>query len=132
MDADKRIPSLDGIRAIAILLIVYQHLWFPTHGDLHGAAFDWGTLGVYIFFVLSGFLITAILQREQERMGSVSLSNFYVRRFFRIFPSLLGVTLILMRGAPVLLRRTTGYSFRALGHPATRASSSLSDCFTNR
>lgn len=72
------IPSLDGIRAIASLLVV----------GLHGAYnFIPGRLGVLIFFVLSGFLITRLLLIDESRSGTISLSRFYKRRAFRIFPA---------------------------------------------
>jgi peptidoglycan/LPS O-acetylase OafA/YrhL len=85
---DQRIPSLDGCRAIAISLVVFWHLSFSTR-DFPRGGFDWGDLGVFIFFVISGFLITTVLQREQEQRKSISLGNFYIRRVFRIFPALL-------------------------------------------
>jgi peptidoglycan/LPS O-acetylase OafA/YrhL len=72
-------PSLDGLRAIAVLLVVITH----TLGGPPG----W-TLGVDVFFVLSGFLITNILVDELARRGSVSLRRFYIRRVFRLFPAL--------------------------------------------
>jgi peptidoglycan/LPS O-acetylase OafA/YrhL len=87
MDSERRIPSLDGIRAIAISLVLYAHAWVRTHTS--GERTDFGTLGVYIFFVLSGFLITGLMIRESELNQSVSLRNFYTRRFFRIIPPLL-------------------------------------------
>lgn len=85
-----RIPSLDGIRAVAVLLVVFHHLLgtdgFPVSRQGVGA-FDLGNLGVRIFFVLSGFLITGLLLREAERDGSISLRHFYFRRSLRIFPA---------------------------------------------
>ena len=73
-------PSLDGLRAICILLVMFNHVHEPVP--------EWiqGRIGVDIFFVLSGFLITTLLAREQERHGNVSLRGFYTRRFFRIVP----------------------------------------------
>lgn len=73
------VRSLDGIRAICVLLVVCQH----TSGK------PWwinGSVGVDIFFALSGFLITTLLVREYERDGTVSLKGFYVRRVCRIVP----------------------------------------------
>ena len=74
----KRFPALDGVRAIAALMVVFFHYGGP--GVLQG----W--LGVQIFFVLSGFLITTLLLREQARTGRISLREFYRRRAFRILP----------------------------------------------
>jgi peptidoglycan/LPS O-acetylase OafA/YrhL len=74
----KRFPALDGVRAIAALMVVFFHYGGP----------EWlqGWLGVQIFFVLSGFLITTLLLREHARTGRISLANFYRRRAFRILP----------------------------------------------
>lgn len=85
--SEQRIPSLDGCRAIAILLVLVWHLSFSKPEFLK-VAFDGGTLGVFIFFVISGFLITTLLLREREKTQSISLQGFYTRRFFRIFPPL--------------------------------------------
>jgi peptidoglycan/LPS O-acetylase OafA/YrhL len=72
------LPSLDGIRAIAVALVVFYHLGIP------GVP---GGMGVLIFFVLSGFLITWLLLKEEERFGRISLKLFYARRTLRIFPA---------------------------------------------
>ena len=74
------LPSLDGLRGISILLVVISH----TFGDKK--PFYNGGFGVSIFFVISGFLITLLLLQEKYTTGSVSLKNFYIRRFLRIFP----------------------------------------------
>ena len=86
-----RIPCLDGLRAVSISLVVAQHSWLSRSG---GAGHDdprWrflnGALGVEIFFVISGYLITTLLVREAEARGRVSLRSFYVRRVLRIFPA---------------------------------------------
>ncbi len=73
-------PALDGVRAICILLVMFNHVHEPVPSGLQGR------IGVDIFFVLSGFLITTLLLRERERHGNVSLKGFYTRRFFRIVP----------------------------------------------
>jgi peptidoglycan/LPS O-acetylase OafA/YrhL len=88
VNSEQRIPSLDGCRAIAILLVLYYHLQFSPKGDFPKMV-NWGVLGVFIFFVISGFLITSLLERERVRFGSISLKSFYVRRVFRIFPALI-------------------------------------------
>jgi peptidoglycan/LPS O-acetylase OafA/YrhL len=81
-----RIPSLDGVRAIAIAMVCVSHVTqsvgAPTH---HFSSF--GNLGVRIFFALSGFLITKLLLRELELTGQISLGDFYLRRTLRIFPA---------------------------------------------
>jgi peptidoglycan/LPS O-acetylase OafA/YrhL len=92
-----RIPSLDGIRAIAIASVLGLHLsqryGWPQTGTLthrllvaHSLTF-WPD-GVGIFFALSGFLITTLLLKEYDSRGSISLKDFYVRRCFRILPPL--------------------------------------------
>jgi peptidoglycan/LPS O-acetylase OafA/YrhL len=73
-------PSLDGLRAIAVLLVIFVHYG----GSMGEKSMGW--LGVQAFFVLSGFLITTLLLRENETNGSVSLGRFYLRRAFRIMP----------------------------------------------
>jgi peptidoglycan/LPS O-acetylase OafA/YrhL len=82
----QRIPSLDGLRAISITLVVLSHLvkWKHISVDVIGS---YGTLGVHVFFVLSGYLITNLLLREYERSSTISLRDFYIRRAYRIFPA---------------------------------------------
>jgi peptidoglycan/LPS O-acetylase OafA/YrhL len=84
--AETRIPSLDGARAISIGLVIVAHLdlvrYVPGLWRL-----DTGNLGVRVFFVISGFIITNLLITELRRTGSVSLIAFYRRRFFRILPA---------------------------------------------
>jgi peptidoglycan/LPS O-acetylase OafA/YrhL len=84
MDSFKsqQVPALDGIRGIAILLVIIHHQLIPI--SLSG-----GFLGVDLFFVLSGFLITRLLLKEFKTSGSISLSNFYARRALRLAPALL-------------------------------------------
>jgi peptidoglycan/LPS O-acetylase OafA/YrhL len=76
----RRFPGLDGLRALAATMVIFFHFGGPNWTWLSG----W--VGVYIFFVLSGFLITTLLLREQDRTGRISLPNFYIRRVFRILP----------------------------------------------
>jgi peptidoglycan/LPS O-acetylase OafA/YrhL len=81
----KHTPALDGVRGIAILIVMVYHLeWlFPgLHEYVKG-----GFLGVDVFFVLSGFLITSILLSEQDKTGGISLKKFYLRRCLRLIPA---------------------------------------------
>src|SRR3954471_3186372 len=84
---NSRVASLDGLRAISIAFVILGHLagtrGFPIVSASIPAAF--ASLGVRVFFVISGFLITRLLLIEQEKHGSVRLSTFYFRRAFRIF-----------------------------------------------
>jgi peptidoglycan/LPS O-acetylase OafA/YrhL len=82
----RRIPSLDGLRAISITLVVLSHLVKSKHVSLQVAG-GYGELGVHVFFVLSGYLITGLLLGEHERTSTIDLREFYVRRAFRIFPA---------------------------------------------
>ena len=78
-----RIPSLDGLRAISIALVIAGH-FFHVLGI--GGSGNLGNLGVRVFFVISGFLITGLLVREIERTSTIDLLKFYYRRSMRIFP----------------------------------------------
>src|SRR5436305_500174 len=71
-------PALDGLRALAITLVVCFH-FFGLPG---------GYLGVDLFFVLSGFLITTLLLEERARYEAISFGRFYLRRALRLFPAL--------------------------------------------
>jgi len=75
-------PQLDGLRTLAVFAVVYSH-YVP--GKYH-FEFPFGSAGVQLFFVLSGFLITSILLKSREKGLKESLKSFYIRRFFRIFP----------------------------------------------
>jgi peptidoglycan/LPS O-acetylase OafA/YrhL len=81
------IPSLNGWRAMAILLVLISHAYltrgFPPEFRFFHLL---GLLGVRLFFVLSGFLITHLLLLEAEKTGRISLKSFYLRRSLRIFP----------------------------------------------
>ncbi|MET0325476.1 MAG: acyltransferase, partial [Ilumatobacteraceae bacterium] len=78
-------PGLDGLRALAVIVVILYHGGFPW---IHG-----GWLGVEVFFVVSGFLITTLLLEERERTGRVALGSFWVRRARRLLPAL-GVMLV--------------------------------------
>jgi peptidoglycan/LPS O-acetylase OafA/YrhL len=83
------IPGLDGIRAMAIGLVLFSHsVIYDEFTQLHTVGLGAGYSGVAVFFVLSGYLITMLLLREEERTGSISLRSFYWRRALRLFPAL--------------------------------------------
>src|SRR3954463_4667976 len=77
--ATRRFDALDGVRAIAAVLVVVFHYGGPSWVRANG----W--IGVHLFFVLSGFLITTLALREEARNGRVSLAEFYIRRAFRYY-----------------------------------------------
>ena len=76
-------PGLDGLRAISVIAVLLYHAGF---GWMHG-----GFLGVEVFFVVSGYLITSLLLEERESAGGVRLSQFWLRRARRLLPALFAV-----------------------------------------
>ena len=85
----RRIPSLDGLRAISILLVVAGH-WAELRyrpSELADIAGAFANLGVRIFFIISGYLITTLLLKEHARTSTIALREFYVRRAYRILPA---------------------------------------------
>ncbi len=98
-----RLGYLDGVRGVAILLVLLAHT-FPDSLTVAGP------LGVQIFFVLSGYLITTLLVSEVERRGGIDLPRFFVRRALRLLPALvvtvvLYVLVIALLGDPERLRQ---------------------------
>ena len=95
----KRIPELDGLRAIAVSLVILDH-YAPFRTMAHGFAARYGGMGVDIFFVLSGFLITTILL--QSRTQPHPYRTFYARRALRILPAYALVLLLVFTAAACL------------------------------
>src|SRR5215467_4874995 len=91
-----RIPSLDGLRALAIVLVLFEHGMKAHFDDAAGWTSLYGGLGVSIFFVLSGYLITLLLLREWQSTGTISLKGFYGRRALRIFPAFYTYVLVVV------------------------------------
>jgi len=79
-------PEIDGLRAIAVSAVVLYHAQIKIFGDKY---FSGGFIGVDIFFVISGYLITSIILKELLNYGTFSFKNFYERRIRRILPALL-------------------------------------------
>lgn len=82
---DAHYPALDGLRGIAILVVVLAHVGLNRY-LWHFKFYLVANTGVYMFFVLSGFLITTLLLKERLHTGRVSLKHFYIRRAMRILP----------------------------------------------
>lgn len=82
----RRVPGIDGLRGLAVLAVVIYHFF--------GDVLPGGYLGVDVFFVLSGFLITSLLVRELGANGRIDLKDFWVRRARRILPAALFVLVI--------------------------------------
>ncbi|WIB59569.1 acyltransferase [Curtobacterium sp. MCLR17_007] len=76
-----RATALDGLRTVAIVIVMLYHL--------HVAGFEGGFIGVTVFFVLSGFLITTLLLGEHRRTGTIRLGSFWLKRLLRLYPALL-------------------------------------------
>ena len=107
-----RLPSLDGWRAVSILMVLGAHTGAICPGKV-SVIFRWifdGNLGVRFFFVISGFLITWLMIREGEDTGRVGLGSFYIRRGLRILPVYFAFVLVLLA-----LQLWTHFSETALG-----------------
>lgn len=124
-----RIPSLDGMRAVAVLLVLFAHAYqtrgFPDVPILHAIARR-GAIGVEVFFVISGFLITVLMLRELSGTGRLAIGRFYLRRVFRILPAyaclLLVVAVLQAMGQATLSGRdwtaATTYTVNFVHRPA--------------
>ena len=84
-------PEIDGLRAIAVLAVIFYHAQITT---LDHQVFQGGFIGVDIFFVISGYLITSIILKELISTGTFSFKYFYERRIRRILPALILVMLV--------------------------------------
>lgn len=113
----KRIPSLDGLRAVSVAAVIVGHMVetekVPWAAILAG-------VGVNVFFAISGFLITTLLQQEYAKSGKISLRDFYCRRCFRIFPAAYVFILAMVvvfpearRGLPYAATYSVSYFFQA-------------------
>ena len=101
--ANERIPVLDGVRAIAVLIVICFHFWQGFSrgpNSFVGTLAVWGQTGVDLFFVLSGFLITGILIDSKGREHF--LRTFYFRRILRIFPLYYATLLAVYLVCPIL------------------------------
>lgn len=100
--ARRFLPELDGLRTVSVLLVLTAHSPGTLFEPLNGR------LGVTIFFIISGLLITTLLLREREAAGTVSLRGFYIRRACRIFPLYFLALLAFLLAIAAGLARHTG------------------------
>lgn len=94
------LPGLDGLRAVAVVAVMVYH---ANNSWLHG-----GFLGVEVFFVISGYLITLLLIGEHERNGTVDLRQFWIRRFRRLLPALYAMLALLIVYLAIFMREARG------------------------
>ncbi len=97
-------PSINGLRAISIVFVLMNHLWLDNIQFKELVEIIWikplaqilidGQLGVNVFFVISGFLITSLMLKEEKIANTISLKKFYLRRILRIFPAYYSLLLI--------------------------------------
>jgi peptidoglycan/LPS O-acetylase OafA/YrhL len=97
----RQTPALDGLRGVAIALVLTLHSGYGLH-------FLGGGLGVDVFFVLSGFLITTLLLDERRRSGRIDLRAFYVRRVARLYPALVLMIVAAVLSSATLPKHTLG------------------------
>ena len=109
-DHEKYRPDIDGLRAIAVLLVIAGH-YFP---EKFPRGLSCGFIGVDVFFVISGYLISSIIFTKLIQ-GSFTFSDFYVRRIKRIFPALLIVTFFI--SAAIWYTSVSSELPTALGEP---------------
>ncbi len=102
---DTYVAGLDGLRAIAVAAVVVFH-FAPS-------VLPAGFLGVDVFFVVSGFLISRLVTREIERSGAVSLGNFWARRARRLLPALATVTVVVLCAAAISFSNSEIHDLRA-------------------
>ncbi len=131
----KTMPGLNGARAIAALLVVFHH-WTPLlHSRNPFVDLSPGPYAVIFFFVLSGFLITTLLLREQEQAGSIDIRAFWVRRLLRILPAFyicLTLQAVLIKSLPADIIASFAYvnnyyqAMRGWGYSVVEHSWSLS------
>ncbi len=96
------VPALDGLRGVAILLVLVRHTFALDRWALGGS------LGVDLFFVLSGFLITSLLLAEWDSNGRISLRQFYLRRAWRLLPALTAFLLVTLAVSVIMHPQRAG------------------------
>jgi peptidoglycan/LPS O-acetylase OafA/YrhL len=94
-------PGMDGIRAVAVMMVMLFHANVPFFGG--------GFLGVDVFFVLSGYLISTLLIGELETTGRLDVKRFYIRRLMRLTPALLAMLIVYAAVAPLFWPEVTNH-----------------------
>lgn len=112
-------PEIDGLRAVAVLLVLLCHV---------GLAFPGGYIGVDVFFVISGFLITSILVSDYEQ-GRFNLVRFYAKRFIRLYPALLVVIVLVFAAAFCLADQKL---LKTVLHSGSYATASISNAYFSK
>jgi len=107
---DARRRDIQGLRAIAVLMVVAFHAGLPVPG---------GFLGVDVFFAISGFVITQLLVRELDQTGRLTLPAFYVRRIKRLLPALALMLVVILSLTPLLAPIVTGRTTALTGAAAS-------------
>ena len=106
-NASSYLPGLDGIRALAVTLVLLYHLSVP--------GFSGGLMGVGVFFTLSGYLITSLLISSHEKHGNLGLNTFWIRRFRRLMPAVILMLIATLGTAAIVVPQKLGeYSWEAL------------------
>lgn len=119
MSHKSRIPELDGVRGMAILLVLLAHMGAGA-APANRLMFSWwnggggGLVGVQLFFVLSGYLITGILLRERATTGAISFKAFYLRRIRRLVPALVLICLAVAVAEPLVTHKLIGAAMDVL------------------
>jgi peptidoglycan/LPS O-acetylase OafA/YrhL len=112
----EHVPSLDGVRGIAILAVFFFHCSLRLHG-LWNLAGSWGWMGVDLFFVLSGFLITGILLDTHDARSRRYYGGFYGRRLLRIVPAFLALMVALVVAPALTGQNTAAHVLLVLHEP---------------
>ena len=110
-------PDLEGLRAVAVSLVLLYHAAVPGFGG--------GYVGVDVFFVLSGFLISGLLLRELETTGAISLASFYARRLRRLLPAVALLTVVTVVASVAVLSPLRAADVAADGVAASLYASNL-------
>ena len=116
----KHLPGLDGVRALAIMVVLAFHLGVLSADAPRALLLKGGFLGVDLFFVLSGFLITTLLLEERLVKGAIGLGQFWIRRARRLLPALAAMIIGVMIAVPLAMRAAGTLGSNNLSAPQLR------------